>query len=414
MHLALTTVLLWAWGSLQAFEIVEKENIFQKTPCPAFLMFENAAYLADMSFELPCHCKPEEVLAVVWFYQKHLGSSHTKVLTDFDGRVLTEAAQVHVGSDMLTRFSIRMFSLLVFRAQPEDSGLYFCGTRKGDYFYAYDVDIQSSEGMVATFQDEGQEPFADKYYGRLHVFTTFWEWTPCDRCRVRGEQWRIGLCYLQSPDLSPRYLKAVPDVVSCGSRAVPRKLQTKARDHTPELLVRSCIVPCEKTKTISGGVLAIVNYVSKVGSRPWVPQVPIQFHQQRLGHGLIISCPGARPEHAVAWDKDRQHLYRTQYLKGVNRSMRVFIDHGNQLHIRFTQLGDRGIYYCWRQGVRVAGFRLGVTSRGRYPASFSDPETRSAVELTLIGYLLITAVFVTVHLCHCCCYLFSCCPNFSP
>ncbi|XP_040101051.1 Ig-like V-type domain-containing protein FAM187A [Oryx dammah] len=415
MNLAHTTVLLWAWGSLQAFEIVEKENIFQRTPCPAFLMFDNAAYLADMSFELPCPCKPEEVSAVVWYYQKHLGSSHTKVLTDFDGRVLTEAAQVRVGSDMLVRFSIRMFSLLVFRAQPEDSGLYFCGTRKGDYFYAYDVDIQSSEGMVATFKDQGQEPLEDEYHGSLRVFTTFWEWTPCDRCGVRGEQWRIGLCYLQSPDLSPRYRKILPNVVSCGSRAVPRQLRAKASDHNPELLVRSCLMPCEKKKKkVQEGVMAIFNYVSKVGSRPWLPQVPIQFHQQRLGHGLIISCPGARPEHAVAWDKDHQHLYRTQYLKGVNRSMRVFIDHGNHLHIRFTQLEDRGIYYCWRQGERIAGFRLGVTSPGRYPVSFSDPETRAALGLILIGYMLITVIFISIHLCRCCCYLFRFCPNFSP
>ncbi|XP_007535813.2 Ig-like V-type domain-containing protein FAM187A [Erinaceus europaeus] len=414
MNLAYTAILLWLCGSFQAFEIVEKENIFQRTPCPAFLMFDNVAYLADMSFELPCHCKPEDVSAVVWYYQKHLGSSHTKVLTDFDGRVLTEAAQVRVGSDMLVRFSIHMFSLLVFRSQPEDSGLYFCGTRKGDYFYAYDVDIQSSERIVATFRDQGQEPFADEYHGTLHVFTTFWEWTPCDRCGVRGEQWRIGLCYLQSPDLSPRYQKTLPDVVSCGSRAVSRELQTKTRDHTPEVLIRSCLAPCHNRKTIHKGVMAIFNYVSKVGSRPWVPQVPIQFHQQRLGHGLIISCPGARPEHAVAWDKNHQHLYRTQYLIGVNRSMRVFIDHGNHLHIRFAQLTDRGIYYCWRQGVRVAGFRLGVTSLGRYQASFSDPETRAALMLTLIGYLLITAVFVIIHLCRCCCHLFYCCPNFSP
>ncbi|EPQ06263.1 Ig-like V-type domain-containing protein FAM187A [Myotis brandtii] len=413
MNLPHIIVLLWAWGSLRAFEIVEKENIFQRTPCPAFLMFDNAAYLADMSFELPCHCKPEEVSAVVWYYQEHLGSSHTKVLTDFDGQMLTAASQVRVGSDLLVRFSIRMFSLLVFRAQPEDSGLYFCGTRKGDYFYAYDVDIQSSEGMVATFKDLGQEPFADDYRGSLHVFTTFWEWTPCDRCGVRGEQWRIGLCYLQSPDLSPRYRKTMPDVVSCGSRAVPRKLQAKVRDHTPELLVQSCLVPCKNTTKIRGRLMAILNYVSKVGRRPWLPQVPIQYHQQRLSHGLIISCPGARPEHAVAWDKDRQHFYRTQYLKGTNRSMRVFIDHGNHLHIRFTQLDDRGIYYCWRQGERVAGFRLGVASQGRYKVSLSDPEVRSALELTLIGYLLLTAVFVTIHLCRCCCYVFRCYPSFS-
>ncbi|XP_008054732.1 Ig-like V-type domain-containing protein FAM187A [Carlito syrichta] len=414
MSLVHATVFLWAWGSFLAFEIVEKENVFQKTPCPAFLMFDNAAYLADMTFELPCHCKPEEVSAVVWFYQKHPGSSHTTVLTDFDGRVLPEAAQVRVGRDMLARFSIRMFSLLVFRAQPEDSGLYFCGTRKGDYFYAYDVDVQSGEGMVATFQDEGQEPFADERHGNLRIFTTFWDWTPCDRCGVRGEQWRIGLCYLQSPGLSPRYRKTLPDVVSCGSRAVPRRLRTQASGHTPELLVRSCLVPCERSKSVQEGLLAIFSYVAKVGSRPWVPRVPVQFHQQRLGHGLIISCPRARPEHAVAWDKGSQPLYRTQYLKGVNRSMRVFIDHGHQLHIRFTRLSDHGVYYCWRQGKRVAGFRLGVVSRGPYPASLSDPETRSVVVLTLLGYLLLTAFFVTAHLCRCCCYLSRCCPSSAP
>ncbi|XP_037351094.1 Ig-like V-type domain-containing protein FAM187A [Talpa occidentalis] len=414
MNLAHTTVLLWMLGTLQAFELVEKENIFQRTPCPAFLMFDNAAYLADMSFELPCHCKPEEVPAVVWYYQKHVGSSHTKVLTDFDGRVLTEATQVRVGSDMLVRFSIRMFSLLVFQAQPEDSGLYFCGSRKGDYFYAYDVDIQSSERMVATFRDQGQEPFEDEYHGKLHIFTTFWEWTPCDRCGVRGEQWRIGLCYLQSPGLSPRFRNTLPEVVSCGSRAVPSKLQAKVKDHPPELLVRSCMVPCEKTEKFQKGIVAILNYVSKEGSRPWVPQVPIQFHKQVLGHGLIISCPGARPEHAVAWDKDQQYLYRTQYLKGVNRSMRVFIDHGNHLHIRFAQLTDRGIYYCWRQGVKIAGFRLGMTSRRRHRISLSDPETRSALTLTLIGYLVITAIFVTIHLCRCGCYLFPSCSGFLP
>lgn len=129
---------------------------------------------------------------------------------------------------------------------------------------------------------------------------------------MRGEQWRIGLCYLQSPGLSPRYRKTLPDVVSCGSRAVPRQLRAKARDHVPELLLRSCLVPCEEKKKIQEGVMALFSYVAKVGSRPWLPPVPIQFHQQRLGHGLIISCPGARPEHAVAWDKDQQYTWRVE------------------------------------------------------------------------------------------------------
>ncbi|KFO25252.1 Ig-like V-type domain-containing protein FAM187A [Fukomys damarensis] len=361
MGLASATVFLWVWAALRGFEVMEKENIFQKTPCPAFLMFDNAAYLADMSFELPCHCKPEQVPAVVWFHQKHLGSGHTQVLTDFDGRLLTEAAQVRAGSDVLTRFGIRMFSLLVFRAQPEDSGLYFCGTRRGDYFYAYDVDVQSSEGLLAAFQDRGQEPSADKQHGALRVFTAFWEWTPCDRCGMRGEQWRLGLCYLQSPDLPPR--------------------------------------------GFSWRILWSMWYSARV---------PVQFHQQRLGHGLILSCPGARPEHAVAWDKDRQPLYHTQYLKGTNRSMRVFIDHGHQLHIRFAQLSDRGTYYCWRQGAQVAGIRLAVTSRGRYPPSLSDPETRSALQLALLGYLLIMVVFISVHLCRCCCCLLRSCLDLDP
>ncbi|XP_005394614.1 PREDICTED: Ig-like V-type domain-containing protein FAM187A [Chinchilla lanigera] len=414
MGWARASLLLWAWATLEAFEVMEKENIFQKTPCPAFLMFDNAAYLADMSFELPCHCKPEQVPAVVWFHQKHLGSGHTQVLTDFDGRLLSEAAQVRTGSDVLARFGIRMFSLLVHRAQPEDSGLYFCGTRQGDYFYAYDVDVQSSEGLVATFEDRGQEPSVDERHGGLRIFTTFWEWTPCDRCGVRGEQWRLGLCYLQSPDLPPRYHTTPPGVVSCGSRAVPRRYRAMALAHAPELLVRSCQVPCINRSRVREGVLALYSYVARRGSKPWLPRVPIQFHQQRLGHGLVLSCPGARPEHAVAWDKDRQPLYHTQYLKAAGRSPRVFIDHGHQLHIRSAQPSDRGTYYCWRQGARVAGIRLGVLSRGRQPASLSDPETRSALQLALLGYLLLTAVFVTVHLCRCCCSSFLCCPDWGP
>ncbi|XP_068932254.1 Ig-like V-type domain-containing protein FAM187A [Petaurus breviceps papuanus] len=403
-------LLLWSWGSLWAFELVEKENVFQKTPCPAFLMFDNAAYLTDMSFELPCHCKPEEVPSVVWYYQEHLGSHHTRVLTDFDGRVVVDSGQVRVGSNMLARFSIRMFSLLVFRAQPEDSGLYLCGTRHGDYFYGYDVDIQSNQKMVAAFIDQGQEPPEDEEHGNLQIFTTFWEWTHCDRCGVRGEQWRIGLCYLNKPGLSPRFRKSVPDVVSCGSQAVPRKLRNMAGKHRPpELMIRSCMVPCKKKTQV--GLMAIYSFISKLGSKPWVPKVPIQFHQQRLGHGLVISCPGARPEHAVAWDKDQFRLYRTSFLKGVNRSMRMFIDHGNQFHIRFTQLNDRGIYYCWREGEMVAGFRLAVTSRGHYYASLSDPETQYALQAALVGYVFLTAVFILIHLCRCCCYFFICCPD---
>ncbi|XP_038621011.1 Ig-like V-type domain-containing protein FAM187A [Tachyglossus aculeatus] len=393
--------------SLHALEIVEKENIFEQTPCPAFLLFDNTAFLADMSFELPCHCKPEEVSAVVWYFQEQLGSLHTKVLTDFDGRVATDARLVRAGSDMLTRFSIRLFSLVVFRARPGDSGLYLCGTRSGDYFYGYDVDVQSSRGLAVAFSDRGQQPRGDEVRGPLRLFTAFWEWTRCDRCGVPGEQWRLGLCYLQGSGLSARYRQSLPDVVSCGSRAVPRELRATAHGWPPELAIRSCRVPCpQKPHRRSRPQLADV--LAKLGSRPWVPEVPVQFHRQRLGHGLILTCPGARPEHAVAWDKGGLPLYLTRFLVGVNRSMRIFIDHGHQLHIRFARLDDRGLYRCWLQGIPVAGFRLAVVSGGRYRASLSDPDTRYALQAALLCYLLITAVFILIHLCRCCCSYCSC------
>ena len=40
-----------------------KQDVFATTACPAFLTFTNAAYLAGVTLELPCRCKPQQVTA---------------------------------------------------------------------------------------------------------------------------------------------------------------------------------------------------------------------------------------------------------------------------------------------------------------------------------------------------------------
>ncbi|XP_063158049.1 Ig-like V-type domain-containing protein FAM187A [Candoia aspera] len=401
-------MVLGAADVLHAFAIMEKEDVFKKTPCPAFLMFENAAYLADMSFELPCNCKPEEITTVVWYFQKSMGSQQTKVLTDFDGTLIVDSSHVKVGSDMLRRFSIRMFSLIVFRVQVEDSGHYICGTKKGDFFYGYDIDVQPSRGIAVAFADEGQHPQNDLHEANFTVFTIFWDWTKCNRCDARGEQRRIGLCYVKSPSLFRRYHTTIEEMASCGSKSVPKHFLRGIQMRKPEVVIRSCMISCKGKTPSNEGKAPISNIISKLGEKPWVSNIPIQFHRQSLGRGLIIACPGARPEHAVAWDKDSTRLYLTRFLTGVNKTMRVFIDHGNHLHIRFTQMNDRGIYYCWREGEIVAGFRLSVVYESRHRRSLDDPETQYALKAIVTSYVLITIFFIIIHIVCCCLYVFKC------
>ncbi|XP_008493569.1 Ig-like V-type domain-containing protein FAM187A [Calypte anna] len=391
--------LLCLVDALHAFAIEEKGDVFKRTPCPAFLLFVNTAYLADMTFELPCNCKPQEVSSVIWYFQKTMGSQQTRVLTDFAGTVVVDSGQVRAGSDVLKRFSIRMFSLIVFKAQVSDSGHYLCGTKDGDFFYGYDVDVQPSRDITVAFVDRGQYVQNDYAGDFFNLFTTFWDWTRCDRCGVRGEQRRIGLCYLHSPRLHPRYRTALPNVTSCGSRAVLPPLHDPLSLHRPEVAIRSCLTPCPRTEVPKEGVLAISNVIAKLGRKPWLPRVPTQFHRQDAGTALTIACPGARPEHAVAWDKDQTRLYRSQYLIGVNKSMRVFIDHGNHLHIQGLRARDGGTYFCWREGKMVAGFRLRVTQISRRRRTLHDPETIYALRTIGIGFLIIGSIFIFIHLC---------------
>ncbi|NXG81248.1 F187A protein, partial [Baryphthengus martii] len=389
---------------LHAFAVEEKEDVFKRTACPAFLMFDNTAYLADMTFELPCKCKPREVSSVIWYFQQNMGSHKTIVLTDFAGTRIVDSSHVRAGSDLLERFSIRTFSLIVFRAQVTDSGHYMCGTKEGDFFYGYDVDVQPSKLLTVAFVDRGQHVQDDRKEKLFTLFTTFWDWTRCDRCGVRGEQRRIGLCYLQSARLHPRYRTAVPNVTSCGSKAIPAHFGQPGRLRTPEVAIRSCLTPCVQKEVPEEGVQAISNVISKLGEKPWEPRVPTQFHKQPVGSSLIIACPGARPEHAVAWDKNSVRLYRSRYLVGVNKSMRVFIDHGNHLHIQQVRIGDRGTYFCWREGEQVAGFRLSVTYPPRRRRTLDDPETIYALKAIGISYVGIGIIFVAIHVSRCCCW----------
>ncbi|XP_068775350.1 Ig-like V-type domain-containing protein FAM187A [Struthio camelus] len=405
------TVLLCVADVLHAFAIEEKDDVFKRTACPAFLLFENAAYLADMTFELPCNCKPEEVNSVVWYFQKDEGSHHTTVLTDFAGTMVVDSGHIHVGSDVLKRFSIRMFSLIVFRAQAGDSGLYLCGTKKGDFFYGYDVDVQPTKHITVAFVDRGQHAQEDYTEKVFSLFTTFWDWTKCDRCGVRGEQRRIGLCYVRSAQLHPRYRTAVPNVTSCGSKAVPVRFHHPGQLRRPEVVIRSCLAPCLKEEVPKEGVQAISNIISKLGQKPWQPSIPTQLHTHPAGSRLVIACPRARPEHAVAWDKGSIRLYRSHYLLGINRSMRIFIDHGNHLHILRVRLSDRGTYYCWREGELVAGFRLSVSYQSQRKRTLDDPETMYAIKIILTSYILITTIFFGIHLCRCCRRLFWCPPR---
>ncbi|NWS78613.1 F187A protein, partial [Crotophaga sulcirostris] len=388
---------------LHAFAIEEKGDVYSRVACPAFLMFVNTAYLTGMTFELPCKCKPREVSSVIWYFQKNMESRKTTVLTDFGGTVVVDSGHIRTGSDLLKRFSIRMFSLIVFQAQVADSGHYLCGTKEGDLFYGYDVDVQPSKHITVAFLDRDQHVQEDSTEKLFSLFTTFWDWTRCDRCGVRGEQRRIGLCYMRSAQLHPRYRTAVPNVTSCGSNAVPAHLQQRGHLRRPEVAIRSCLAPCqEKEKPPKEGVQTISNVISKLGEKPWLSRVPTQFHRQPVGSGLVIACPGARPEHAVAWDKGSVRLYRSHYLIGVNKTMRIFIDHGNHLHIQQIQANDEGTYFCWREGQVVASFRLSVSFWRQRWRTFDNPETIYAVKMMGLIYLIISALFIVIHVCRYC------------
>ncbi|KAM4691935.1 Ig-like V-type domain-containing protein FAM187A [Rhinophrynus dorsalis] len=371
---------------MQGFEIVEKKDMYNPVLCPAMLVFDTAAFLSDMTFELPCQCRPSKIYPVVWYYNRRGNSKNTLVLTDVNSTLLVDTEKMHRGSDLLLRFRIIEFNLVVFHTDPTDSGIYMCGTANSRFFYGYDVDIQESKDLYVSFQDQKGQPQEDLVMKDFVAFTLFWPWTKCDRCGVKGEQRRLGLCYIHSAYLNPRYTLITKNLAPCGSGA---------------------------------GALnqVIMNVYDNLGTIKdhfsWWPKAPTQLHTHKLGEKLTISCPGARPEHAVAWDKDNKRLYLSKYLIGAKKSMRIYIDHGNNLHFSFVKDTDKGVYYCWFQGKRKAGFRLAVTKGSESYRRFKDPGTIFIIKVVCMSFIFPIVIFVFVHFIKCCCYLFKCRPYFS-
>ncbi|XP_005918199.1 Ig-like V-type domain-containing protein FAM187A isoform X2 [Haplochromis burtoni] len=228
----------------------DKQDMFARTACPAFLTFTNAAYLSGVTVELPCLCKPEQVQSVVWFFRKHLERSEdTKALTDHHGNHLLDPSQVPHSGDLRSRFSIRLFSLLIFRAGPDDAGIYICGSAHKDFFYGYDLDIQEAPTLsftnrLASEASDGKRGQSADLSALYRLFTSFQPWSVCDRCGVPGEQVRAGLCYIRSRFLNVRYRRANQTVVSCSSGAVPRAFGLKQSRVAAKLEVRSCHMTC--------------------------------------------------------------------------------------------------------------------------------------------------------------------------
>ncbi|XP_035255056.1 Ig-like V-type domain-containing protein FAM187A [Anguilla anguilla] len=408
LQLLFLQILLCFPALLSAYEAPEdKEDVFAKRACPAFLVFNSAAYLEDMTVELPCRCKPEEAHSVVWYYQKHLRGDEARVLTDFEGTVLVDSSRVGRGTDLRTRFSIRLFSLLIFRAQEADSGHYLCGTASGQFFYGYDIDVQRARRVSFPRRRPGgrarDPPRPERgAEGPYRTFTSFWPWSVCDRCGVRGEQTRVGLCYLQSDYLSVRYVRGQSSraAAPCGSAAVPARFRLgEARGKEgAELAVRDCHAPCppEPAATVERETL-----LEFLGYDATAPQAAVYYHNHPAGSALVLACPGAQPQHAVAWDRGREPLYRARHMEGLNRTARVYIDAGHHLHLRPARLEDKGSYYCWVQGRRAAEIRLGVYLRLGRTRQVSDPESVHALRalgLCYAAYALLFLLYVLLRL----------------
>uniref|UniRef100_A0A8C6VS81 Family with sequence similarity 187 member A n=1 Tax=Nothobranchius furzeri TaxID=105023 RepID=A0A8C6VS81_NOTFU len=366
-------ILLWTWDSKAPGD---KQDVFASTACPAFLTFTNAAYLAGVTVELPCYCKPQEVQSVVWFFQKR-GSTDTRVLSDHQGNRLLDTSHIPQSSDLHSRFTIRLFSLLIFRVGPADSGLYICGSTNGDFFFGYDLDVQEAQTSKAYL---------------YQVFTSFQPWSVCDRCGVPGEQVRVGLCYVRSRFLHVRYRQPNQTAASCGSGALPRAFQTQMSSRTgARLEIKSCQVTCPTDAPPP----------SHSDSLP-VP-VPVLFLNHPADRDLVLECPGARPNTAVAWDHGSKPIYRSEHLPGGNSSTpppRLWIDTGHHLVFQPTKAQDSGVYYCWLEGHRAAEIHLLVYSHlGRGQSLLSHPDFPAAVQTVLKSYAAMTALFCLLLFC---------------
>ncbi|XP_038577467.1 Ig-like V-type domain-containing protein FAM187A [Micropterus salmoides] len=376
----------------------DKEDVFAKRACPAFLTFINVAFLAGVTLEMPCHCKPEQVQSVVWFFKKHLGSSkETRVLTDHHGNKLLDPSHIPHSGSLESRFSIRLFSLLIFRAGPHDSGIYICGSAHKDFFYGYDLDIQEAHTLSFTprltpetiTEERNETKRLSSAQPLYRIFTTFRPWSVCDRCGVPGEQVRVGLCYVHSHFLHIRYRRVNQTVASCGSGGVPfgQLMRVGAK-----LEVKSCEVTCPTQAPPSSKILAPMAFLGYNSE-----EVPVLYLNHPTDRVLTLGCPGARPDMAVAWDRGSEPIYRSEHSAGHNLSAtppRLLIDTGHHLVFNPAKTQDSGVYCCWLQGQQAAKIRLLVYAHmGRGQSVTSHPDFLTALKTVLRSYAVMTAVF---------------------
>ncbi|XP_037336403.2 Ig-like V-type domain-containing protein FAM187A, partial [Pungitius pungitius] len=380
----------------------DKQDAFARKACPAFLTFTNAAFLAGVTVEVPCHCKPQQVQSVVWFFRKHLrGSKETRALTDHHGNSLLDPDSVPHSGGLRSRFSIRLFSLLIFRAEPGDSGIYICGSAHKDFFYAYDVDIQEartlsfmrgppSESISQTIEERKGLGSTKPLY---QVFTSFRPWSVCDRCGLPGEQVRVGLCHVHSHYLHVRFRRANQTVTSCGSGAVPGAFgRLKQSGFGAKMEVKSCEVACEDQASLSPKIIALMAFLGLNSA-----SLPVFYLSTPSDRSLTLGCPGARPNMAVAWDRGIKPIYRSEGLAGRNLSAthpRLHLDTGHNLVFQPAKTPDSGVYYCWLEGHRAAEIRLLVyVHLGRGQSVTSHPDFWAAMNLVLRSYVSMTALF---------------------
>ncbi|XP_068452807.1 Ig-like V-type domain-containing protein FAM187A [Clinocottus analis] len=385
-------------AEVRSYEAPEdKQDVFARKACPAFLTFTNAAYLAGVTVELPCHCKPQQIQSVVWFFRKHLdGSKETRALTDNHGNMLLDPRGVPHSGDLRSRFFIRLFSLLIFRAGTDDSGVYICGSAHKDFFYGYDLDVQ--EARTLSFGPSVSKKRKASKLGSTgplyRVFISFRPWSVCDRCGVPGEQVRVGLCHVHSLYLHARYRRANQTVASCGSGAVPRafgQLQLSGGGGAG-LEVRSCQATCQTEAAPSSTLLTLMTFLGYDSG-----SLPVFYMNHPAGHDLALGCPGARPNMAVAWDKGVEPIYRSEHLAGRDpgaASPRLLIDAGHHLMFQPAKTQDTGVYYCWLQGHRTAEIRLLVYAHfGKRQSVVSHPDFWTALQTVFRAYAAMTAAF---------------------
>ncbi|XP_018431494.1 PREDICTED: Ig-like V-type domain-containing protein FAM187A [Nanorana parkeri] len=404
---ALFILFCWQIPTAGGFVISEEEIKYSKVSCPAIPSFDTVAYATDMNIELPCLCMPDTKTPVIWYYKDTLRSLNTKLLTTPAGKA-DDYVSLHLESKIITRF----YSLIVQKARVKDSGLYICGSSDGQFYWGYDVDIQDFSNAYVEFEDHHQHPQPNLVSDQLTAFTSFWEWSQCDRCDVRGEQQKVGLCYVSSTYLDLRYRLTETGVASCGSDAVPPNLKEQISWRRPEIFFRNCETPCHNRKA---GVLGTIKYwlhkLNKIKDYiPWLPKAPTEQHTHTLGSSLTLACPGAKPQDAVSWDKGNINLYKSDYFIGQEMAKRIYIDHGNNLNFRYVTFNDKATYYCWLKGQLQAGIKLLITTDPIHQRKFTDAESYLALKIIAYSFCIFISIFVVVHCVKCFVYNFRCFP----